>query len=65
MVKHCRERMVTKSKLSKILLGLLVGIFVSVPFIPKASALDTPYVINGKCVSRLLTFTAQTARPLS
>jgi hypothetical protein len=53
--------MFTKSNLKKFLISSFVLLFLFP--INQSSALDTPYTIDGKCVSRLLTFSALTSRP--
>ena len=52
--------MFTNSKLNKIITGLFSLLFL---FPTSSSALDTPLTINGKCVSRIISFTASTAKP--
>ena len=52
--------MFTKSFLNKIFLSVIGLIFL----LPNSGyALDTPVTINGKCVSRIITFTASKAKP--
>lgn len=53
--------MFTKSNFQKILISVFVLLFVFP--ISNTSALDTPYTIDGKCVSHLYTFSALTSRP--
>jgi hypothetical protein len=56
--------MFTKSKFLKKLVWnifFIVSVFLSLQ--GKSLAVDTPYVINGVCISRVLSFSAVTARP--